>query len=322
MENINYENAKKEYQEKLKETDNSVRRLKTKLGKIYNSNKEVDQTKREIANSNAVIETNKAKFVTYCKDYFSKIFFIDEKYENSKNFKLFKEWLAYFNTSTKELECFRQNLENLDYDKCMEIISDSKTNKYYDLTTLSESSGIKESIIENVAVLENVCDDLAVKIVKETKKRDFFKKFFNVEKRNEKIKKLNNEYIETQDVIIAANDFLKRVEECAFAFKSLAESYENNDSYKMVRWYSGIKKGYGKYLKDLKERINYKSGIEEQIENLRSEETKTELLGESYNEEVLNELKKDPKFLIALGKASTLKPKDRINKFLVDELTK
>ena len=71
---------------------------------------------------------------------------------------------------------------------------------------------------------------------------------------------------------------------------------------------------------DRKTWINYQSGIEEEIENLRSKETKMKLLSECFDEETRKGLAEDPNFLIELGKASVKESQELTDKTIVDFL--
>ena len=335
MTNLNYEQAKETLENKLKETRNEIRRLQTKLNKLYAENPEVIKCKEKIKNSMSEIEKRKANFVQFCQGYFSKMFFNKEflktpEYDAIKGFPFIDDLEFVWREAVDMEICWgfenvtEEFINNFDYDKCIKILNNERLKDALNLR--SETSPIHnviKGIIDTIKECEEDDLDLTKDLQKAKRKRNFFAKFGNLEKRNKKVEWHEDQYKYNKDMLNGLMALKPMLENMGYSFEELLEKYKKNSDYKMVKNDISVVESYEKHLKNLRERIAYNSGIEEQINNLRSKETKMSLLKESFNSEVIKNIAKDPAFLINLGKESITSPKNslngKINKHLVEK---
>lgn len=340
MTNINYEKAKGTLEIKLKETRNEIRRLQTKLNKLCAENPAVIRDKKHIEEDNAKIAGHKAKFVQYCQGYFSKMFLNEEflktsEYDAIKGFP-FSDELAEivwreavdmeirwgFENATKE---FIKNYRTFDYDNYIKILNNKELIESLNLR--SKTSQIHD-LLEEITLTIEECEDSDIdwtkKLQKAKRKRNnFFARFRNLNKINREIENIEKNFNDNKDMLNGLLILKASLERTGYSFEELLGNYKKNPDYQQVEFLSKIVKSYEKDLEVQRERIAYNSGIEEQIDNLRSKETKMNLLKESFNSDVIKNLAKDPAFLINLGKESVISSKNsldgKINKHLVEK---
>ena len=237
MSNNVYETAKINYAKKLKENENAIRRLKTKLEKSMKNDPKAQEYQKRLEEFNGDLEENKDEFVRDTKYALSKVFFSTLLYGASDEIKIINEYPDIIDLSF--LEVLHQDLYRLDYDGCVKILKDEGLKNTFNLE--NKESGLAKAyqqIQRTIEECEKETNKCLLDCIALDKKRKRFS-FFKTANYNKKIqRKINERYQDFQEYDMLQKALIslsKKIKKACETYNSLAENLDSNKNYANVK---------------------------------------------------------------------------------------